>query len=271
MYGADVAELRALAQAFDRSTESLSGARQRIGSGIRIAAWVGPFAVRFRSMWDNDHSRQVDAAARSLREAAEALRRNADDQDATSRVDGAGSGRSTAVGQGGSVSSSASIPPSVEDWIRKHLSGAASLSDMLRIISSAQLPPGVKIWDLVLGLAKAGELKGFAGMKALGVVGDVVQINEWINKIANNQFDGHDTVDTVAMVLKKLPVPVVGKLGGAALSIWNEVSREVEKADLTPQGVKTVVDEIKRNPGVLVEEVGKAVMSVGSKLIGWLL
>lgn len=86
MYGADVAQLRALAQQFDRSAEQLDANRMTVGNAIRISAWVGPTAVRFRHQWDSEHSRKVQAAAVRLREASHLLRANADDQERTSAV-----------------------------------------------------------------------------------------------------------------------------------------------------------------------------------------
>lgn len=87
MYGADVAELRDLARAFDAAATKLDRERMSVGNAIRIQAWVGPVAVRFRAEWDSDHSTRVASAAARLKEAALALRRNADDQERTSAPD----------------------------------------------------------------------------------------------------------------------------------------------------------------------------------------
>lgn len=92
MYGADVAQLRQLAAQFEQHASRLDADRMTVGSAIQISAWVGPVAVRFRHEWDSSHSRRVHGAAVSLREAASALRRNADDQDRASAADGGASG-----------------------------------------------------------------------------------------------------------------------------------------------------------------------------------
>lgn len=87
MYGADVAQLRQLAHQFDHAAGQLDAHRTTVGNAIRISAWVGPVAVRFRAQWDSDYSRRVHSAAERLRAAAGSLRANADDQDRTSAAD----------------------------------------------------------------------------------------------------------------------------------------------------------------------------------------
>lgn len=88
MYGADVAQLRALAAQFDRAADQLEHGRTAVGSAIRVSAWVGPSATSFRSQWDSEHSVRIAHAARSLRDGAHKLRANAEDQERASAVDG---------------------------------------------------------------------------------------------------------------------------------------------------------------------------------------
>lgn len=88
MYGADVAQLRTLAQQFDRQAQQLDAHRMTVGNAIQISAWRGPVAVRFRHQWDSDYSRRVHGAAQRLRTAAIDLRRNADEQDRASAAGG---------------------------------------------------------------------------------------------------------------------------------------------------------------------------------------
>lgn len=92
MYGADVAQLRTLAQQFDRKAQQLDANRMTVGNAIQISAWFGPFSVRFRHQWDSNYSRRVHDAAERLRHAANDLRRNADEQD---RASTAGAGIAT--------------------------------------------------------------------------------------------------------------------------------------------------------------------------------
>lgn len=80
MYGADVEQLRTLANQFSQAADQLDRGRLQVGDGIRISAWVGPFAASFRIRWDSENSLRIAAAARRLREGARVLRANADEQ-----------------------------------------------------------------------------------------------------------------------------------------------------------------------------------------------
>ncbi|MBK8460841.1 MAG: hypothetical protein IPL43_12205 [Micropruina sp.] len=101
MYGADVAQLRALAQQFERTAEQLEHDRMAVGNAIQISAWVGPVAVRFRAEWDSQHSQRIVGAARLLRDNARLARANADAQEATSAIDGSSGGGPAGSGGGG--------------------------------------------------------------------------------------------------------------------------------------------------------------------------
>jgi len=89
MYGADVAQLRDLASAFDQAAQRLDAGRMAVGNRIRLRFWLGPIAVRFRLEWDSQYSRMIHSAAEGLRLAARDARTNADEQDRTSAADGA--------------------------------------------------------------------------------------------------------------------------------------------------------------------------------------
>ncbi|MCJ1696298.1 hypothetical protein MT349_10935 [Rathayibacter caricis] len=88
MYGADVAQLRELARGLQSASDQLDGARQRVGGGIRIAAWMGPVAVRFRLMWDSEYSRLVQTAADDLERIAREVLADAEEQERASARDG---------------------------------------------------------------------------------------------------------------------------------------------------------------------------------------
>ncbi|QWT24547.1 hypothetical protein KPL76_03920 [Subtercola sp. PAMC28395] len=113
-YGADVAQLRELAQRFDQLGDKLDAARLTVGHQIQISAWVGPVAVRFRHSWDSEYSRNVSAAARLLRNSATNLRTNADEQDQASRASGVGG---SAGGAGGLLDGWSRIPEEVGGMI----------------------------------------------------------------------------------------------------------------------------------------------------------
>lgn len=84
MYGADVAQLRALARQFDDVADRLESTSVDVSNSIKISAWVGPFAVSFRLSWDSAHRVKLGRASGVLRENALKLRKNADDQERVS-------------------------------------------------------------------------------------------------------------------------------------------------------------------------------------------
>ncbi|MDQ4213452.1 hypothetical protein [Microbacterium capsulatum] len=130
MYGADIAQLRTLAQQFDRHAQQLDAHRMTVGSAIQISAWLGPVAVRFRHLWDSDYSRRVHSAAETLRSAANDLRRNADEQDRASAAQG------RAIG-GGSARGLVGIPGSVGSFVQDVvIDGSKSFSDVVDMAGS---------------------------------------------------------------------------------------------------------------------------------------
>jgi len=80
LYGADVAQLRELAAAFDRAAQQLDSGRMSVGNRIGLGSWVGPIAARFRAEWDIRHGRMIHAAAENLRAAAKDALDNAEEQ-----------------------------------------------------------------------------------------------------------------------------------------------------------------------------------------------
>ncbi|MFF1880735.1 WXG100 family type VII secretion target [Pseudarthrobacter sp. NPDC058196] len=94
MYGADVAALRSLAAQLDRAADELDEHRAFLSNAVHQSPWLGPDADRFRGQWDGEHNTRVATSARLLRDTAATVRRNADDQERVSAVDG-GTARSS--------------------------------------------------------------------------------------------------------------------------------------------------------------------------------
>jgi hypothetical protein len=95
--GADTAELRRLAAAFERNGEGLEDAARTIGSRIRAARWDGPDAMRFLSEWDATHKVSLLMVSNAFGDVAKKLRDQADQQE---RASGEG-GDGIAAGGGG--------------------------------------------------------------------------------------------------------------------------------------------------------------------------
>lgn len=89
-YGAEPASLRQLAAQFDRAANNLEATLKPLQSQINNhRVWQGPDADRFRSEWTSVSRPRTTSAVDALRQAADTLRRNADEQEKTSSVDAA--------------------------------------------------------------------------------------------------------------------------------------------------------------------------------------
>ncbi|GAA2405787.1 WXG100 family type VII secretion target [Mycolicibacterium llatzerense] len=89
-YGAEPASLRQLAVQFDRAANNLETTLKPLQSQVNShRVWQGPDADRFRSEWANVSRPRTTSAVDALRQAADALRRNADEQE---HVSNAGNG-----------------------------------------------------------------------------------------------------------------------------------------------------------------------------------
>ena len=103
-YGADVAELRRVAKAFENAEKELETAATTVTRGVQSTFWVGPVAVKFRATWE-EHKVGIGNARGALIAQAKVLYANADAQEKTSKDDGkvsssTGSGIGSGVGSG---------------------------------------------------------------------------------------------------------------------------------------------------------------------------
>lgn len=94
MLGADVAQLRSLAQQFDRAADRLDASRAAVGGAVESAHWRGADADRFRQLWSGQSAPRIGQVVHALRDAATSLRTNAQQQEQASAVDGGASSAS---------------------------------------------------------------------------------------------------------------------------------------------------------------------------------
>lgn len=185
MYGADVAQLRELARGLQSASDQLDGARQRVGGGIRIAAWMGPVAVRFRLMWDSEYSRLVQTAADDLERIAREVLADAEEQERASARDGGAAG--LGGGGGGSDGTPGVVlsPADLAEAIRTLLGLSGLVSDggdyvkALQEILEARLSKIPVGWFAASGLNSVDDvIKHF---KSLGGVATVAgfAFNAW--------------------------------------------------------------------------------------------
>lgn len=89
MYGADVAALDAAAVEFDRAADELDRSAQVLTAALGAFSWLGSVAVRFSDLWNSIHRPGVSTTSQCLREAASAIRNNAEQQRVASSSVGA--------------------------------------------------------------------------------------------------------------------------------------------------------------------------------------
>ena len=107
--GADVDQLRALAQLFGDKATSLEDVVNSINGQLHSAGWVGEDADAFKSDWDSNLTVLVRNVVDSLRERNTSLNQQADEQEKASAVNGSisgakGVGSIAKAGSGGSGS-----------------------------------------------------------------------------------------------------------------------------------------------------------------------
>lgn len=90
MYGADVAELRRLSAEFHAAANELDRDGGMMTRLLNSVDWVGGVASRFTSQWTGVQLPRIGLSTRFLREAADELSRNADQQERASRSSGRG-------------------------------------------------------------------------------------------------------------------------------------------------------------------------------------
>ena len=91
--GADVEQLHTLARQFREKADQLeSNVAQSLSQNVASSPWKGTDAEAFRQNWQTDLSPKIQQVVASLREAADSVDRNADEQDRTSSVTSGTSG-----------------------------------------------------------------------------------------------------------------------------------------------------------------------------------
>jgi uncharacterized protein YukE len=97
MWGADVAELRTLAQQFGKASDTLLQQSTQLSNQINSSpSWKGQDAAMFRSDWNGSHRALLQQAAFGLKQESKKLLENANEQEkASNAVPGSGGGPGT--------------------------------------------------------------------------------------------------------------------------------------------------------------------------------
>lgn len=101
IWGADVAELRTLAQQFGKASDTLLQQSTLLGSQINNnPSWKGQDAAMFRSDWNGSHRALIQQAAAALRQQSKKLLEDANQQENASNTGGAGGSGTGGPGAG---------------------------------------------------------------------------------------------------------------------------------------------------------------------------
>lgn len=131
LWGADVAQLRTLAQQFGKTSETLLQQSTTLTSAINgTTSWKGADGARFTSEWNGSHRALIQKTALALKEESKRLLTHAEQQEkASNTATGAGGGRVPSVREAPDPAatglSSAAPPPwaaSVPPWESKKTS-----------------------------------------------------------------------------------------------------------------------------------------------------
>jgi uncharacterized protein YukE len=95
LWGADVAQLRALATAVRDNAQTLETARAQVDALMDDVDWFGPSGEKFRAEWSSVHRANMSAAIDTLTQTGDTLDRNADSQERTSEDAGIAGGGGT--------------------------------------------------------------------------------------------------------------------------------------------------------------------------------
>lgn len=100
-YGADIEQLRTLAETMSRHADKMTLLSMNLGKLIATAPWDGRDAETFRKAWDSEHRPLLKRVAAELQSQSRELKRNADEQDKASTGGDSGSSGSSGVGDSG--------------------------------------------------------------------------------------------------------------------------------------------------------------------------
>lgn len=236
MYGADVAQLRALGDQLDRFADDVERTMRTLGMAVTSTAqWQGPDAATFRQDWSGSHQPRMTSAVLALRSGARSVRANADQQEQTSAVDGGASGNGGRHEGVQPAPSTVGRPP-LEDGLRPWRLRDIVDEPFLGVTGGVPLT-----WGQVIGFIPG--VGTFASGLVLG------------ENLADPNLSGWDKAgaavgtlaDSVGGALRSTGNPVAYG-AGVAISTWVDVFEAASEADFSSSGIGMVFDEIARDP-----------------------
>ncbi len=246
--GADVDQLRMLSRTLGHAADLLEGMSGTVSSMLAGTTWAGPDAERNRSQWHGASVAQVRAVVTALREAANTLNRNADEQlTASAASGGASAARSWGpdTGSGGFAGNLGGRSDMVNP--------AVDIRDFLN--SNAVWPI---TWGTLLGPAdKYGVLPL---LDALGLASD--------SRLTDPQriVEAQNSLTDLAGGLLKAGGGAVPYLSGVAVSQWGDVTAQLSQADFSAPTLQNTGDYVLSDPGRAFDAARNAVIDYLPKL-----
>lgn len=248
LYGADIAQLRALSKSMGQSGTRLRTVESTVNSLVQSAAWKGADGDRFRSEWTSSLRPMLSKTSESLESQSQLLLKNADEQDQASNS-GSGAASSPAPSGSGDPGNGsgpernwgdAFTDPNYEhapggfEWALEGL-GMADGKGPSQIVSALQLVADKFGWNLDLAQVEKGTSKFFDAMrgvsKGLVVLGalsgglDIASgiVNKDPFRVADGAVGGGLAIAAGIAAATGVGLPVAAAIGGAGI-LWGLAS-----------------------------------------------
>jgi hypothetical protein len=199
VWGADVAELRTLAQQFGKTADLLLQQSTQLTSHINTTtSWKGQDAAAFRSEWNGSHRAMLQQAAFALKQESKKLLENANQQEKASATGPGGAGGPDAGGPAGSSGSRPPVPgqgsndPWGPDWLTDPDSPFRNGWDIYNLTKAL---PNLRagLFDLPHFISKADNVAEFLFSKDFRNVAKAFQDTNMLSQYFNTSselFDG---------------------------------------------------------------------------------
>ncbi|MEA5456399.1 hypothetical protein SPF06_16820 [Sinomonas sp. JGH33] len=278
MYGADVAHLRALASHFEHSAQQLDAQRTRLGAAVQGSPWAGPNADRFRGEWHAEHGPRLATAARTLREGAATLRRNADQQEQASAVSGGASGGpwvSASVGSSLSAAlgaSGAHTPANIVAGLANRAFGAAegfvkgafgAAEGLMHAVQDEKILGVASAWDASMALTKGAKMIGIE-MPFMGKADNAMELFSIADRVRQGHLNVFETADMASTVLRMVPAKV-GELGALAIDATSYAAQQATQTDFSAATFASNASFIANHPLDALQGVGDGLLKFGKE------
>lgn len=266
MVGMDVDQTRQLAAALTRQAGRLHEIGATLDGLVRQMRWDGPDAEQLRSVWSSSARRQLADAGAALHDAGALLQREAEAQEQAS---------------GGSGGATDGVAGGVAGTLRTGLGGGAGASwfapgdAVLHRFTGALDASGYSTLAAAIGFGTSPLITGNRLMDAIDrnpVWKRFDRFNKGLSVVTSgadlyrafgpgSHADAGDKIGavggTAATALKMTKNPVL-YLAGVATASVTEAAVAATEVDWSAEGRRQVWDAVTQDPGMVLNELGKA-------------